>query len=235
MTTKETLLTKLANFKKTCRRFAADCTHEEQEWVLDTCYSRINRLSAAGVANKHAGVKGMQALGEDEKDLTMMTMLELKGKGSKKQKEQHQGGKLVIKKAPFKYGRFADAIEARSGVFSRRSNAFATHDCQEHAHERPLLQVHCPNCGSHRTSKGLNLKKVSNFANLKCQSCNETSSTKNWACGCGEKWRTCTVHSICDTVLRVPSHRRQRHADPRGNDTPPPKWINWVLSGKHGY
>ena len=75
----------------------------------------------------------MPALDDDEKDLTMMTMLELKGKGSKKQKEQHQGGKLFIKKAPFKYGRFADAIEARSGVLSCRSNAFAAHDCQERA------------------------------------------------------------------------------------------------------
>ena len=108
-------------------------------------------------------------------------------------------------------------------MLSCRTNAFATHDCQEHAHERQLFQVHCPNCGTHRTSKDLNLKKVSNFAKLKCQSCNETSIAKNWACSCGEKLRKCNVHSICEDVPRDAIRKRKRHADPRGSDAPPPK------------
>ena len=60
-------MAKLASFKNACRRIAADCIHEDQEWVLTTCYSRVNRLSAAGVANKHAGVKGMPALDDERK------------------------------------------------------------------------------------------------------------------------------------------------------------------------
>ena len=54
-------------FKKACRKVRDDCIHETQEWILMTCYSRTNRLSKAGVANKHPGVKGMPVLTEDEK------------------------------------------------------------------------------------------------------------------------------------------------------------------------
>ena len=117
-------MTKLANFKRACRRVAADCTCEDQEWVLATCYSRINRLGTAGIANKHAGIKGMPAMSEEEKDLTMQTLLELKGKGTKKHKSQHQMGNLHVKKAPFNYARFAEAIEARSGSLPPHVNVF---------------------------------------------------------------------------------------------------------------
>ena len=159
MTQKDHLLNKLANFKKACRRVAADCISEDQEWVLATCYSRINRLGAAGIANKHAGIKGMPAMTEGEKEAMMQTLLELKGKGSKKNKSEHQMGRLQIKSTPFSYTRFAEAIEARSGSLPHLANAFAV-DAEPHAHEKPLMQVLCPKCGSQRSSKGLKLQRI---------------------------------------------------------------------------
>ena len=60
------------------RRIAADCVDEDQEWILSTCYSRINRLSMAGVANKHAGIKGMPRLSMKEREVIMEVIMELK-------------------------------------------------------------------------------------------------------------------------------------------------------------
>ena len=80
---KKSLLTGMAGFKKACRRVAADCVHESQEWIFNTCRSRVNRLGIAGIANKHAAISGMPTLDDEETRITMQILLELKGKGSK--------------------------------------------------------------------------------------------------------------------------------------------------------
>ena len=221
---KVSLLTEIAGFKKACRRVAADCIHESQEWVFDTCKSRANRLGIAGIANKHAAICGMPTLDEEEKRITMQILLELRGKGSRKQVELHEKGKLMVKKTPFTYGRFAVAIEAKSGTLECRTNAFAA-SIQDKAssHLRPFLHVHCPSCQFPRSSKGLNLNMVTNHAKLKRQSCKETVNTKNWACNCGEKCRKCPVHELTDFHPKVSPRKRPRIQDARGVDKPPPK------------
>ena len=131
---------------------------------------------------------------------------------------------LKIPRTPFKYGRFADAIQARSGMSTCRTNAFAAASVfQPKAHVRHLLQVHCPNCQAPRTSKGLKLNMVTNHAELKCQICNETGITKHWACVCGEKWWKCPIHVFSNFVPESHPKKRQRIHDANGVDKPPPK------------
>ena len=74
------------------------CINEEHEGVLKTCYSRINRLSKAGVWNKHAGIQGMPAVTEEEQGSIMKTILALKGHNSKKQREAFEQDRLWVKK-----------------------------------------------------------------------------------------------------------------------------------------
>ena len=131
-------------------------------------------------------------------------------------------GRLIIKNSPFRYTRFAEAIEARAGTLPQLANAFAV-DAEPHAHEKPLMQVYCPKCGSQRTSKGLQLQRVTNFANLKCQLCGDTSNTKDWACGCGLKWRKCPRHIFVEAPSRSVLPKRPKRTDPRGSEAPPPK------------
>ena len=97
------------------RKLATECIDETQEWIFDTCYSRKNRLLQAAISNKHAGIKGMPVLTQGEKELVMRILLEIKGKSTKKHEEAHRTGKLQLCKAPLRYGRQADPIEARSG------------------------------------------------------------------------------------------------------------------------
>ena len=141
-------------------------------------------------------------MSEGEKYIMMQTLLELKWKGSKKHRSEHHLGKLHVKTTPFKYARFAEAIEARSGSLPPLANAFAI-DVEPHAHERPLLQVHCPKCDSQRTSKGLKLQRVTNSSNLKCQLCSVVSNTKDWACSCVLKWRKCPRHTMVEAPGRA--------------------------------
>ena len=68
---KSNLQNDLALVKKISRKVSEDCICEEQDWILKTCYSRINRLATAGVANQHSGVKSMPVLTDNEKYNTM--------------------------------------------------------------------------------------------------------------------------------------------------------------------
>ena len=77
MVQKKSLLAELAVFKKACRRVAADCVHESQEWLFDTCRSRTNRLGVAGISNKHAAIRGMPTLDMEEMAITMQVLMEL--------------------------------------------------------------------------------------------------------------------------------------------------------------
>ena len=63
---KTNIKNKLAEFKKCLRKVCAECIVEDQEWILATSYSRANRLAAAGVTNKHAGVKGLPKMSKEE-------------------------------------------------------------------------------------------------------------------------------------------------------------------------
>ena len=56
----------MANFKAAVRWTAARGVAKEDEWQLSTSYARANRLSPLGITNKHAAIKGLPILDEDE-------------------------------------------------------------------------------------------------------------------------------------------------------------------------
>ena len=193
-----------------------------------TCYSRTNRLSKAGVANKHPGVKGMPVLSEDEKVRTMKVLLALQGKTTKRHRDAHDAGKLLIKETPLRYGRVADPIEDNVGVLCIRTNASAadfypTKNCSpEH-----LRAIHCPTCQSQRCTKDLKLQSRSQFSNLLCQKCEQVNKANMWACECGHRWRKCEVHEVrwCEPPApRHARHKRKKPCDEKGGDWPLPKF-----------
>ena len=115
----------------------------------------------AGVSNKHAGIKGMPVLTQAEKEMVMEVIVELKGKGSKKNLEAFKTGKLAVKRAPLKYGKKAEPIEARPGILQMWTNAPAADTFFNQHSEKLLTVVLCPGCQTAKSTKNLALKRKS--------------------------------------------------------------------------
>ena len=100
---KQTLKHDIADFKSIMRKIATHCLKEEEEWLLSTCYGRANRLQQAAVGNKHAAVKGMPMIPDDEASHIMKTILVMKGAQSKKSRIAHEKGELRLHRRPLTY------------------------------------------------------------------------------------------------------------------------------------
>ena len=221
---KKNLQSEIACLKKCFRKIATECIDEGQEWILQTCYSRRNRLMQAGITNKHAGAKGMPVLTQIERDMVMEVIAELRGKGSKKNLETFRKGNLSVTKGSLRYGRKAEAIEARSGLLQTWTNAPAADSVISFQPEKLLTVVMCPGCQAAKCTKNLALKRKSQFSNLKCDNCSDTFSARNWSCRCGNLWKKCPQHVMAEVVPEPTHRKRLRQCDPRGSTACVPKF-----------
>ena len=199
-----------------CRTVAADYISEDQEWIIGTCYSRQNRLKSAGVTNKHAGIKGMPHLSQQEGEEMIKVILAMKGKTSTKQKEEHKKGKLKIKGGPLTYSRVMDPIEAVTGKLDLRTNADAAEVIQSGKPQKLLQNIFCPKCQKSKSAADLKLKVRTTFSNIKCVCCGQVTNAKNWSCQCGVMWRKCDTHEVAQKVVKHPNHKRKTVDDHRG-------------------
>ena len=99
------LTEEIAAFKKVVRKINLHCVSQEDEWQLQTCYGRANRLKGVAVKNKHAGIQGLPKISLVEAEEIAKTILEMRGTRSKKQAEEHRKGLLRLKAKPFSYRR----------------------------------------------------------------------------------------------------------------------------------
>ena len=84
---KVSLQSQIAGIKKHVRIIKRHCVSTEDEWNLNTCYGRCNRLKGAGVANKHAAMQGMPKIPNEDADKIMSVIQQMRGSiGSKKNK-----------------------------------------------------------------------------------------------------------------------------------------------------
>ena len=94
---KPSLQKELAAFKSITRKMATQCIDECDEWILQPCPSQENRLRKLAVANKHASIKGLPAVGIDDASQIAATILKLRVFLKKSQKELHQKGLLKLR------------------------------------------------------------------------------------------------------------------------------------------
>ena len=75
----------------TMRWIATRGVTQEKEWLLQTSYSRTNRLAPLGISNKHAALRGMPQLSTEQADaIAKETDI---AKGAMKNKQQNLRGK----------------------------------------------------------------------------------------------------------------------------------------------
>ena len=83
---KSSLQSQMAVFKKRVRNIKRHCVGTGDEWLLDTCYGRGNRLKEAGVANKHAAAQGLPRIPEGDAQRIMEVIQKMRGSVNTKQK-----------------------------------------------------------------------------------------------------------------------------------------------------
>ena len=79
----------MANFKAAVRWTAARGIAKEDDCHFSTSYARSNRLSPLGITNKHAAIKGLPILDEDEAKAVAKDIMLAKGLLKTKSRKRH--------------------------------------------------------------------------------------------------------------------------------------------------
>ena len=95
LTERGKLKSMLKSFKQQVRWLAVHAVAVDQEWTLQTSKTRANRLRPLGVTNKHACIKGIPVLSDEQAKMIAKCILVLKNHlKTKKQKEFWENGEL---------------------------------------------------------------------------------------------------------------------------------------------
>ena len=174
-------------FKKQVREISTYCVSEDQEWLFQTCYARANRLKTAAVNNKHAAIQGLPSISNEEAEVILTTILEMKGTRTKKQRIAHDEATLSLIPKPLTFKGAAKNWH-RDMAKHEDWTAFDMNTAINRVPQQPLNSIVCPICMESNQIICLKLSVRANFSNLKCTKCKYMNSTRKWGCECGELW-----------------------------------------------
>ena len=95
---KDILQKEMAKFKQAIRAITSNTVDQDEEWQLQTCYARKNRLSGIAISNKHAAIQGIPYINEEDAKKITAALLAMKGASKKKHREAHQADNLKLQK-----------------------------------------------------------------------------------------------------------------------------------------
>ena len=96
---KNTMQTDIAALKKISRTVFSLTCPLEHEWIIKPSYARGNRLRSIAVANKHASIKGMPVVTDEENSQIVKRLLAMRGIRSIKQQKAWGDDNLHVKPA----------------------------------------------------------------------------------------------------------------------------------------
>ena len=86
----------------------------------------------------------MPKLSEEERGLIMETLMNLRGKGTKKHREAQAKGKLMVKQAPLRYSHVMDPVEDLVGRLQTLTNTSAANYMYKDENTMKLENMFCP-------------------------------------------------------------------------------------------
>ena len=75
---------------------------KKEEWNIHTCDARKNRFETIAISNRHAAIKGMPKLSDQDARKVNSAILAMRGV-NQKNKQAHQEGKLKLHRRPLAY------------------------------------------------------------------------------------------------------------------------------------
>ena len=190
--------------------------------------TRKNRLRSIAVANKHASIRGMPVVGDEENKQVVKRLLALRGIRSIKQKTVWDEGNLHLKPTviSLKGGtRTISTDDKDEKLTNWVAKGFHGEPAWSNMHAIRLRHMSCPKCSKIIEVKKLKLVKGAQFSNLKCQACDEITNSKFWRCDCNQLWHKCCIHvKGCDEYVQKPKSKQIRKTNlvNKGIDKPLP-------------
>ena len=170
---------------------------EGDEEHLATSYSQVNRLKPLGIDNKHAAIKGMPVLNDNEARMLTQAILAMRGVNQKKHKEQHEEGnlKLQIRTMAYKgtetaWMRCLDLGEKENWI---QESALPDGPMQN---KQILRHISCPKCAKEKNVERYKVYGKVGFSRIKCMRCQIITTAQEWRCGCNLSWPKCEVHTL---------------------------------------
>ena len=185
-----TLQTAIATFKARTRKIAKHCTEREEEVHTKVSYTRGNRLQKLAISNKHAGINGTPIISKIDAELITKAMLAMRGINQKQHKAEHDTGELKLMPRPMAYKGMAHAWLRNLGKLDEYDDWTAKPmkpDTPE-IQQKELKVVKCPSCNEAQSTKDHKLQGLAGHSQLKCQACQEVTSTYDWLCACEIQW-----------------------------------------------
>ena len=96
---KNNLQKEMAAVKKISRKVFMMSCPAEKEWILKPSNTRRNRLRCLAIANKHASIKGMPIIMDEENKQIVKRLLAMRGSRNPKQKKLWDEGNLYLSPA----------------------------------------------------------------------------------------------------------------------------------------
>ena len=173
------------------------CVEEGDEEQLATSYSQKNRLKPLGIMNKHAAIKGMPVLGDEDAKMITQAILAMRGVNQKKQKQLHEEGSLKLQERVL-------ASKGTATAWMRCLDLGQKEDWTQEpalpdgpmAAKRILRNITCPKCGKEKDVERYKVYGKVGFSRVTCMRCKQTTNAQEWRCGCNLLWPKCEVHTL---------------------------------------
>ena len=167
------------------------CCEVEDESLSKTCASRQNRMADLAISIKHACIKGMPEIDENDAKMIAKAVLGLKGVNSKAQQEAQKAGRLRMQAKKFSYRITADprTFMEQQEIWTCKPTVY---DNKLEAKWLTLVDVFCPSCTTGFAVKSFEMRnRLGHFSKLFCKSCQCKTPSSLWCCKCGERWTKC--------------------------------------------
>ena len=172
------------------------CLTKQDEWHFQTCQARLNRMEQLAIANRHAAIKGMPKLSQEDARRVTAAILAMRGVNQRKQKQTHQDGNLKLHRRPLAYKGLSRAW-LRNYSMAKEVDDWTKaprHEDGPGVQPIPLNHVRCPKCGHSQDTANNNMRAKVGFGQLTCKRCRQVTRVFTWHCDCRVEWHRCSMH-----------------------------------------
>ena len=193
--TKRSLSSKIGSFKRAVKYLSRNNCTLEHKTYFDPDKHHSNRLEPFAIKNKLAAIKGRPQVGNVDRKRIAKALIRARGVTDSRRADLHEADRLILK--PVRLKMKAKANTVFEGIEATGAD-WTQIDSYDKHRKTPLRFVYCPNCTASRDLRDIKLTKISNSAKMHCKECDQTSTTRDWRCGCSHAWITCQIHELCD-------------------------------------